>query len=254
VRRIVLLAAALLLGAACQQAPVSHPPGSTLSQAEQLKVEGDAFLTKGDYVDAVEKYRQAADLDPDAIGPRFALGTAYSFLEKRPEAILQFRWVLSHADAGSDEYQEARRWLTRVGALAAPTVVADAGQKGEARPADSSTVGRLVGKTEWPGVTPQRRLITGTLSLVGDEPVTYAVKRDRAFRLGDGYEFKDVPAGRYRVVAVIDGTTVWDEKVTVDTGKDTTLTLSQATSPVPARKFAPPAEKPDAQASADRSK
>ena len=253
-RRIVLLAAALLLGAACQQAAVSHPPGSTLSQAEQLKVEGDAFLAKGDYVDAVEKYRQAADLDPDAIGPRFALGTAYSFLEKRPEAILQFRWVLSHADAGSDEYQEARRWLTRVGALAAPTVVADAGQKGEARPADSSTVGRLVGKTEWPGVTPQRRLITGTLSLVGDEPVTYDVKRDRAFRLGDGYEFKDVPAGRYRVVAVIDGTTVWDEKVTVDTGKDTTLTLSQATSPVPARKFAPPAEKPDAQASADRSK
>ena len=253
-RRVVLLAAALLLGAACQQAPVSHPPGSTLSKAEQLKVEGDAFMAKGDYVDAVEKYRQAADLDSDAIGPRFALGTAYSFLEKRPEAILQFRWVLSHADAGSDEYQEARRWLTRVGALAAPTVVADAGQKDEARPADSSTVGRLVGKTEWPGVTPQRRLITGTLSLVGDEPVTYDVKRDRAFRLGDGYEFKDVPAGRYRVVAVIDGTTVWDEKVTVDTGKDTTLTLSQATSPVPAGKFASPAEKPDAQASADRSK
>jgi hypothetical protein len=131
--------------------------------------------------------------------------------------------------------------------------VADAGQKGQARPVDSSMVGRLVGKTEWPGVTPQRRLITGTFSLVGDEPVTYDVKRDRAFRLGDGYEFKDVPAGRYRVVAVIDGTTVWDEKVTVDTGKDTSLTLSQATSPVPAGKFALPAEKLDAPAS-DRSK
>lgn len=253
-RRIVLLAAALLLGAACQQAPVSHPPVSTLSPAEQLKVEGDAFMAKGDYVDAVEKYRQAADLDAAAIGPRFALGTAYSFLEKRPEAILQFRWVLSHADAASNEYQEAQRWLTHVGALVAPTTVADAGQKGHARPVDPSMVGRLVGKTEWPGVTPQRRLITGTLSLVGDEPVTYDVKRDRAFRLGDGYEFKDVPAGRYRVVAVIDGTTVWDEKVTVDTGKDTSLTLSQTTSPVPAGKFAPPAEKPDAQASADRSK
>lgn len=252
-RRIVLLAAALLLGAACQQAPVSHPPVSTLSPAEQLKVEGDAFMAKGDYVDAVEKYRQAADLDSAAIGPRFALGTAYSFLEKRPEAILQFRWVLSHADAASNEYQEAQRWLTHVGALVAATTVADAGQKGHARPVDPSMVGRLVGKTEWPGVTPQRRLITGTLSLIGDEPATYDVKRDRAFRLGDGYEFKDVPAGRYRVVAVVDGTTVWDEKVTVDTGKDTSLTLSQATSPVPAGKFAP-AEKPDAQASADRSK
>jgi len=61
----------------------------------------------------------------------------------------------------------------------------------------------------------------------------------RAFRLGDGYEFKEVPAGRYRVIAVIDETTVWDEKVTVAAGKDTTLDLSQATSPVPVAKFAP---------------
>ena len=116
-RRIVLLAATLFLGVACQQAPVSHPPVSTLSPAERLKAEGDAFMAKGDYVNAVEKYRQAADLDPAAVAPRFGLGTAYSFLEKRPEAVLQFRWVLSHADAASREYQEARRWLTRVGAL-----------------------------------------------------------------------------------------------------------------------------------------
>jgi tetratricopeptide (TPR) repeat protein len=252
-RRIVLLAAALLLGAACQQAPVSHPPVSALSPAEQLKAEGDAFMAKGDYIDAVEKYRQAADLDPAAVAPRFGLGTAYSFLEKRPEAILQFRWVLSHADTASSEYQEARRWLTRVGGLVEPTV-ADAGQNGETRPVDPSKVGRLVGKTEWPGITPQRRLITGTLSLVGDEPVTQDIKRSRAFRLGDGYEFKDVPAGRYRVVAVIDETTVWDEKVTVETGKDTSLTLSQSTSPLPAGNFPPPAEKPGPQASAESSR
>ncbi len=46
-------------------------------------------------------------------------------------------------------------------------------------------------------------------------------------------------AGRYRVVAVIGDTTVWDEKVSVEAGKDTSLTLPQATSPVPASKFAP---------------
>jgi len=103
-------------------------------------------------------------------------------------------------------------------------------------------------------VTPQRRLVTGTLSLVGDEPVTYDVKRNRAFRLGDAYEFKDVPAGRYRVVAVVDGATVRDEKVTVETGKDTSFNLSQATSPVPAGKFAPPAEKTGEEAAAARSK
>ncbi len=254
-RRIFLLAAALFLGAACQQAPASHPPTSqSLSPGDQLKAEGDAFLAKADYANAVEKYRQAADLDPAAIGPRFGLGTAYSFLDKRPEAIVQFRWVMARADAASTEYQEAQRWLIRVGALVPSATVADATQKSQTRPIDSSTVGRLVGKTEWPGVTPQRRLVTGTLSLVGDEPVTYDVKRNRAFRLGDAYEFRDVPAGRYRVVAVVDGATVWDEKVTVETGKDTSFNLSQATSPVPAGKFAPPAEKAGAEAPAQRSK
>jgi hypothetical protein len=88
-------------------------------------------------------------------------------------------------------------------------------------------------------VTPQRHLITGTLTLTGDEPVTQDVKRTRAFRLGDVYEFKDVPPGRYRVVATVDGATVWDEKLTVGSGKDTSLDLAQATSPVPVGRFTP---------------
>ncbi len=238
-RPVLLLAAALVL-ASCQQAPVSRPPtAKAVSPTERLKAEGDALMAKANYADAVEKYRQAADLGPAAVGPRFGLGSAYSFLEKRPEAIVQFRWVLDRADTSSTEYQEARRWLLRVGALTAPPTVADAGQREPARAVDPSSTGHLVGKTQWPEVTPQRRLISGSLLLTGDEPVTQDVKRTRAFRLGDAYEFKEIPAGRYRVVAVIDATTVWDEKVTVEAGRDTTLDLSQSTSPVPVAKFAP---------------
>ncbi len=243
-RRVIALAAAILL-AACQQAPVSHPPSSNaVSPTQQLKAEGDALMAEADYVNAVEKYRQAADLDPVAIGPRFGLGTAYSYLEKRPETIVQFRWVLGRADASSTEYQEAETWLIRVGALTAPAAVADADQREQARTVEPSSTGHLVGKTEWPEVTPQRRLISGSLSLTGDEPVTQDGKRNRAFRLGDAYEFREIPAGRYRLVAVIDETTVWDERVTVEAGKDTTLTLSQSTSPVPVGKFAPSPSKP----------
>jgi hypothetical protein len=237
--RVLVLAAALLL-AACQQAPVSQPPAA-VSPANRAMAEGDALLAKGDYAGAVEKYRQVTDLDPDGVRPRFALGTAYSFLDKRPETIAQFHWVLARADAGSIEYKEAHRWLARVGALPVSPAVADATRPSSPFPPDPSSLGRLVGKTEWPEVTPQRRLITGSLSLMGDEPVTHDVKRTRAFRLGDGYEFRDVPAGRYRVVAVIDETMVWDEKVTVEAGKDTNLVLRQATSPLPVEKFTPPA-------------
>jgi hypothetical protein len=79
------------------------------------------------------------------------------------------------------------------------------------------------------------------LSLVGDEPATSDIRRSREFGLGDEYGFRDVPAGRYRIVAVIDETTIWNESVTVEAGKDTTLTLSQSSSPAPADRFPPPA-------------
>jgi len=245
VRRVLVLAAALLL-AACQQAPVGQVP-ATGSPAIRAMAEGDALMAKGDYAGAVEKYRQAADLEPDNVRPRFTLGTAYSFLEKRPDAIVQFRWVLAHADASSTEYSEAHRWLAGVGALPVAPAVADTTHPSAPFTPDPSSLGRIVGKTEWPEVTPQRRLITGRLSLMGDEPVTQDVKRTRAFRLGDGYEFRDIPAGRYRVVAVIDETMVWDEKVTVEAGKDTSLMLRQSSSPVPVDKF-----KPAATTAADR--
>src|SRR5262249_34341534 len=137
-----------------------------------------------------------------------------------------------------------------VGALPPPVVAADASQKDQAKRSDPFTVGRLVGKTEWPGVTPQRRLVTGTMYVSGDEPVTQDVKRQRAFRMGDGYEFRDLPGGRFGVVAVVGGTTVGDEKVNVENGKHNTLPLSQAPSRVPVGKFAPAPDKPDATAPA----
>ena len=123
----IAIGVALLL-AACQAGPAPRAPKATaLSPAERLRVEGEAFFGKGDYVDAIEKYRQAADLDPAAVAPRFGLGTAYSFLDKRPEAIVQFRWVMDHAASTSTEYQDAQRWLTRVGALTVASAQRDLG-------------------------------------------------------------------------------------------------------------------------------
>jgi hypothetical protein len=126
-----------------------------------------------------------------------------------------------------------REASTRVGALTVASAQRDLG--GTTDP--TGLLGQLVGRTEWPGLTPHTPRITGTLCLIGDELATVDVKRSREFGLGDRYGFRDVPAGRYRIVAVIDETTIWNESVTVEAGKDTTLTLSQSSSPVPADRF-----------------
>jgi TPR repeat len=191
VRRLVVLAAVAL--AACQQVPAPKTPISrAVSPGAQPSAQGDAFMAKGDYVSALEKYRQASDLEPEAIRLHFALGTAYSFLEKRPEAIAQFTWVIGHALAVSP------------GVDIAPTQATVT--------TDSSSSGRLAGTTEWPGVTPRTNL-KGAL--------------------------------------VTGETTVWDEKATVEAGKDTALKLSPSTSPVPPGKFSSPS--PDAESGHDTS-
>lgn len=200
-------------------------------------------MVKGDYANAVEKYRQAIDLEPSSVPLRFALGTAYSFLDKRPEAIAQFRWVVANGSPSSTEYRDARVWLVRVGALVEP--VGSGERTSESASFDNGQPkGRIFGKTEWPGVTPHKYLYTGNLTLVGDEPATQGVNRTRAFRLGDAYEFRDVPPGRYRVVAVIDEKKLWDQKVQVEPGQQASLVLTQASSPVTAQTFPPEGPKP----------
>ena len=44
-------------------------------------------MAAGNYPAAVEKFRQAVDLEPAGVSLRFALGSAYSFLDRRLEAI-----------------------------------------------------------------------------------------------------------------------------------------------------------------------
>src|SRR5260370_17923208 len=82
---LLVLAAVMTLLTACQQPPASHPSVSkAASPAEQLKSEGDAFMAKADYESAIEKYRQAADLDPTAIAPPFGLRAPNSLLRQHP--------------------------------------------------------------------------------------------------------------------------------------------------------------------------
>jgi tetratricopeptide (TPR) repeat protein len=255
-KRLILVATAILL-AACQQVPGPPAPAtSDVSPAGQLRGEGDALMAKGAYASALEKYRQAVDLEPSSVPIHFALGTVYSFLDRRPEAIAQFRWVVASDSTGSVEYQEARRWLVRIGALAesaaaggkaevtsadSPTKASDA----SAKKVDPSATGSISGQTQWPGLSPAKQPANLNIVLVGDEEANRDVKRRTGVALGDSYEFRDVPAGRYRIYGVFgEETILWDQRVAVQAGKQTDLVLAKASSRLPAHEF-PDARTPE---------
>lgn len=241
--RILLLAAAVLL-AACQQPPAPQPVTSGVSPVAQLRAEGDALMARGDYAAAVEKFRQATDLEPTSVPLRFVLGIAYSFLERQPEAIAQLRWVVANASAESTEYQEARRWLARVGALVESPAVAgrSAASDATSKKVDPAAQGSVAGQTQWPGVSPAEHPVPIRISLAGADDETRQVGMRRDVSLGERFEFKDVPEGQYRLVGIFDDRIVWDQRITVKGGKQTDVALTQGVSSVPADTFPLPAQ------------
>jgi len=210
-----------------------------------MLAEGGALMAQGNYVTAVEKLRQAADLEPGSVAVRFALGTAYSFLEKRPEAIAQFRWVMSNARIESTERVEARRWLVRVGALVEPSSAPGkpdiASSDTAAKKVDPAPRGSISGQTQWTGVTPAEHQVPVTIAIVGSEDATREVRQRAQLQLGERFDFKDVPEGQYRLIGAFADKILWDQSVTVKSGKQTDVALSQATSSVPANTFPLPA-------------
>jgi len=198
-------------------------------------------MAGGHYAGAVEKFRQAIDLEPTSVPLRFALGTAYSFLDRRSEAIAQFGWVVANAASESTEYQEARRWLVRVGAMEeSPAAVAKTDASIDAaRKSDLARQGSISGQTEWPGVTPAEHKVRLRISMLGIEDSTRAVQRRAEILLGEKFEFKDVPEGQYRILGIHDDKTVWEQRFTLKAGKQTDLALTPAASSLPANTFPP---------------
>ena len=263
---LVLIAVTALLG--CQRSPAPKVDGGRsgpTGTAAALVAEGHSFMSRADYRAALERYLKAATLEPGDISINFALGSAYSYLERHAEAIKQLKWVVKQADPRTLEYREALGWLRRVGVstaargtagapapqasrddfkdLGIPTPtpslrVADRTADKPAPVQDTAGTGRVLGRSEWPK---HGRSLKGDVSILGDEEVTRDVRRLRGHRPGDRFEFLDLPPGRYRVVVRVSlgpgDLALWDQKVTVLAGKPTELTLTPATSLVTPERF-----------------
>lgn len=245
-RRGVLLAAITCLVVACQQAPPPEPPKPVKSPAVVLREEGDGLAAKGDYAGAVAKYQAAVGLEPEDVGARFALGSAFSYLNRRPDAIVQFKFVVARAAPSSQEYQLARQWLVSVGELRAESATEASGEAKADPAAPAAAQGpstTLRGELQWKGVEMGRRRIPVRLTLTGEDTETRTVKLVRVTRIAERYSFPNIPPGSYRLVGLAlepRETPLWDVKVNVEKDKETVLVLSGANSSTSESSFPPP--------------
>ena len=74
-------------------------------------------LAGGRYTDARELYRQALADAPDKVSLHYGLGVASSHLDRRDDAVREFRSVVQYGPQTASEVAAARQWLTRAGAL-----------------------------------------------------------------------------------------------------------------------------------------
>ncbi len=213
--------------AACQGAPPPSRPaakdGGTLAAQA---------LERGDYGSAAELYRSALLADPEGMGLHYGLAVAASHLDRKPEAVREFTWVLERAPADSDEAKVARRWLLGAGALprtasAAPDVREPDENpiKDQEKQAYATVDGRVV-FDEVPGaVAPMKRMQL----LLYDHPNKENYFRMRTDDAGH-FRFDNVPPGIYKITDRVAGTPTWRLRVELKAGQALTLELNPGNS------------------------
>jgi hypothetical protein len=216
---IVLAAAALLVLVGCQR---PAPPPQRVSP--DLASQAVSALAGGDYGRAADLYRQALQREPESLPLHYGLAVAASHLDRKDEAIREFRWVLEHGREGSAEVATARGWLGRVGALPRPAAVARDGAR-----ATASLSGRALAAEG--AETPPRPMSRLQLMLVGQpgggaEEARYRLRTDEEGR----FAFKDVPPGAYMLTNRMAGKPTWRLRVELGAGEDAVLDLTSANS------------------------
>jgi hypothetical protein len=147
-------------------------------------------------------------------------------LDRRDEAIEEFRWVVAHGRPGRPEVDGARRWLAEAGA-GAPATAAKAA-------ADPESLGRLAGKLTWPDVPAAK---TFGIRVV----VERADGSDRKIvrsKLNDSYAVDGLADGAYKVTGLAGPIRVWsDLPISVSAGRPTMLDLTPANASVSPTEF-----------------
>ena len=225
-RWLALLALALT---ACQAAPPPPRPS-----AKSLATQAAEALQRGDAAKAADLYRAALVSDPESLPLHYGLGVATSYLDRRPDTVREFSWVVARGEPDAAETKAAREWLASVGIFprAAVARVSDGTRAQEqdsssrdAKAPPASLQGHVLYDTTPGVIVPMERLQL----MLSDYPNRIVYLRLRTDERGN-FHFKDVPPGVYKLTDAVAGPARWRLRVELKPGQDLSLDLNPTNS------------------------
>jgi hypothetical protein len=221
-----LLIGLLVLVAGCQAPP--RPPKS--AAPEPPATIAARALAEGRYADAFALYRQALAEAPGQTALHYGLGAASSYLDRREDAVREFRWVVRYGSPTAPEVVAARQWLVRAGALPSPILnVPTPRRSGEERQAGNASLeGRAMFAAQGEEPRPMSRL---QLFLVG-QPNSPTRKERYTLRTDEQgtFKFPNVIPGPYKLTNRVAGQPTWRLLVELKPSDAKVLELTPANS------------------------
>jgi tetratricopeptide (TPR) repeat protein len=216
----------LVLVAGCQ----SPSPPTPAKAANEPALLAARALADGRYSDAALLYRQAVAEMPSKMEVHYGLAVASSYLDRRDDAIREFKWVLQYGPPNAAEVELSRRWLSRAGALPMVTFAAavpDRPEK-ERTAGNASLEGRAVVSENGQSPQPMRR---EQLFLVGQPNSPTQRERYNLRTDEDGvFKFPDVVPGPYKLTNRVAGKPTWRMRVDLKASEVKVLDLNPANS------------------------
>jgi hypothetical protein len=215
----------LMLLAACQSPSSPTRPTSF----EDPAVLAARALAAGRYTDAALLYREALGEASGKMELHYGLAVASSYLDRRDDAIREFRWVVQYGSPKAAEVEASRQWLIRAGALPpAAYAVNPTGPEKERAAGNASLEGRAVfaegGQTPQP--MPRQQLF-----LVG-QPNSPTQRERYNLRTDErgNFKFPDVVPGPYKLTDRVAGQPIWRLRVEFKASEVKVLELTPANS------------------------
>jgi tetratricopeptide (TPR) repeat protein len=183
-------------------------------------------MDRGEYEKAAVLLRQALATDPENLGLRYRLGVSASHLNRKDEAIREFRWVMERAPANAPEAEIARGWLLRSGVPLQSRQATTAAP--ESSPPSEQGLGELTGRVAWEedgNIKPlvrQQLFLKGVAGPAGEKEAYHITRSD-----GQGmYKFTGLLPGSYMLTNRVAGAPIWRLKVVVEPGQRLALDLT----------------------------